>query len=337
MRRPTFRAVLPIGIVAATLATFTVTPAQARPEGPQPPAGITAAPADRVSTITDRLAHTLATAWADRAIAARISPAVADRPVDLATVTADTRLAGAVRAANQRVLAAKGLPADAGSLLRLRLAHEDMRPAFTRGVTPLLATTPNDDTMTPVTGYDPAGGTVLLDPVRIPARPVLLVEVDTAKALPIGLAYLRSELARRGLGAATVDPGQVTASGGYWATKVTAVRLNDDEEPWVKGAAEIYNLVAGFGFDGKAKVDLVQMPYLDKDGRTYYPNQLLVHYSAYKYNLADVVMMEDDGDTNYQQLVQAIANALLTIIDAGRVHPAGRRDPRRHPHLVVHR
>jgi hypothetical protein len=98
---------------------------------------------------------------------------------------------------------------------------------------------------------------------------------------------------------------------------VNAVRLADDEEPWIKGAAEIYSIVGGFGLDGKARIDIVQMPYLDDDGTTYHPNQLLVHFSAYKYDLADVVMMEDDGDTNYQQLAQAIATVLLTVLDAG--------------------
>ncbi|AGS73599.1 hypothetical protein B446_33995 [Streptomyces collinus Tu 365] len=33
------------------------------------------------------------------------------------------------------------------------------------------------------------------------------------------------------------------------------------------------------------------MPYLDYDGTVYYPNQILVNWSHYKYNLADVVMM----------------------------------------------
>ncbi|GAB3887079.1 hypothetical protein GCM10027612_25310 [Microbispora bryophytorum subsp. camponoti] len=32
-------------------------------------------------------------------------------------------------------------------------------------------------------------------------------------------------------------------------------------------------------------------------------------------------MMEDDGDTNYQQLAQAIITALLTIADAGTYIP----------------
>ncbi|GAA3037225.1 hypothetical protein GCM10020229_55770 [Kitasatospora albolonga] len=99
------------------------------------------------------------------------------------------------------------------------------------------------------------------------------------------------------------------------------MRVSDDEEPWFKGAAEMFALVSGFGLDGKVRVDSVAMPYLQYDGTTYYPNQILVNWSNYKYNLADVVLMEDDGDTNYLALAQAIAAVLLTIADQGAYIP----------------
>ncbi|CAM5409989.1 hypothetical protein SHIRM173S_04643 [Streptomyces hirsutus] len=59
------------------------------------------------------------------------------------------------------------------------------------------------------------------------------------------------------------------------------------------------------------------MPYLNKAATTYYPNQVLVNWSNYKYNMADAVMMEDDGDTNYQALAKSIVTVLLTITDQG--------------------
>src|SRR5258706_11554371 len=45
-------------------------------------------------------------------------------------------------------------------------------------------------------GYNPAGGSVSLDAARVPDRPVLLVEVDTAKALPLGVDIVRQRLPR---------------------------------------------------------------------------------------------------------------------------------------------
>jgi hypothetical protein len=63
------------------------------------------------------------------------------------------------------------------------------------------------------------------------------------------------------------------------------------------------------------------MPYVDDEGTTYSPGQILVNWSNYKYNLADVVLMEDDGDTNYSSLAKALAAVLLTITDQGAYIP----------------
>ncbi|MEW2377463.1 DUF3103 family protein [Micromonospora sp. NPDC047812] len=321
MNRRTFRrAVLSLGIATATLVGAVATPAYARPDHLAPAPAV----ASPVFAITDGVARQVA--LTGRSELTRLGVSAASGPVDLLAAGVDARLLGQLRAANHRLLAAKGLPGGTGSLLRLRLAHPDMRAALARGEAPLVAATPPDDSATSVTAYDRSGATVVLDAARVPQRPVLVVDVDTERALTAGLALMRQELGARGIGGtaparpATRHSG-VTASAGYWATRVDAVRLNDDEEPWIKGDAEIYNLVAGFGLDGKVKVDLVQMPYLDHDGTTYQPNQLLVHFSAYKYNLADVVMMEDDGDTNYAALVKAIAGALLVIVDGGAYTP----------------
>jgi len=311
------RSVLSLGAVAAALVVAMAAPANAGPGRAEPAADPAAAPA-RLASITDGLARELATAFGDRATRERIVSAAAAGTVDPMTLEPGSRLADAVRAANREVLAAKGLPTTGGSLLRLRLAHPGMRAALARGEVPLIAATPMDDDATSVTGYDHRGGRVRLDAARVPERPVLLLEVDTAKAVSLGVQVIEETLAGYGLAAPT---SSVTAAGGYWATKVNAIRLNDDKEPWIKGAAEIFCVVGGFGLDGKVKIDTVLMPYLDHDKTTYYPNQLLVHFSAYKYNLADVVMMEDDGDTNYLQLAQAIASALLYIVDGGAYTP----------------
>jgi hypothetical protein len=272
---------------------------------------------ESVATITDRMAQQLAGPLATDADKAGLFSAATDT-VALSESGTTPRLGNALRKANNAVLAAKGLPATSAPMLRLRLANPQTRPALAHGATPLITTEPSDDTTTPVTAYDRTGGTVRLDPVRVPTRPVFVVEVDTSSALAMGLDVIQSTLTARGLNRAVP---RATAGTGYWATKVTAVRLNDDEEPWIKGAAEIFGISTGFGLDGQVKVDTVQMPYLDYDGTTYYPNQLIAGFNAYKYNLADFVMMEDDGDTNYRDLALALASALLTIVDAGSYIP----------------
>jgi len=317
-RRPFHISALSLAAVTATLVATAATPASAwTGEARQATSGV-AAPAGSISSVTDGLARQLASAFTDRAVQHRVAAAVAGAPVDLTTVEAGSAFAAALRSANQAVLAAKGLPATAGSMLQLRLGHPDMRAALARGQAPLVAAAPTDDTVTSVIAYTAKGRSVRVDGTRVPQVPVLVVEVDTAKALPLGLQVMRDMLARHGLAG---SDGDLTTNGGYWATKVNAIRLSNDHEPWVKGAAEIFDIVGGFGFDSHVRVDIVQMPYLDHDNTTYYPNQLIVHYFRYKYNLADVVMMEDDGDTNYQALATAIINALLYIIDGGAYIP----------------
>ncbi|WP_333771246.1 DUF3103 family protein [Streptomyces sp. IBSBF 2435] len=244
--------------------------------------------------------------------------ALGSAQVDLGSLTAGrtapATLAAAVSGAGRQIAAAKGLGADAGSLLRVRLGADSMKAALTPDAVPLVAVAGDDDKGAAVTAYDSAGRVHTLSARQAPSRPVYVVDIDVDKAAASGLAQVDKAFRKAGLTAPA-------ATGGYWSTKVNSVYLNDDEEPWILGDAEIFSIVSGFGFDGKVRVDTVDMPYLDKDGTTYYPNQILVNWSNYKYNLADVVMMEDDGDTNYASLAKALADALLTITDQGAYIP----------------
>ncbi|NUT95000.1 MAG: DUF3103 family protein [Saccharothrix sp.] len=303
--RPTRLVVSTLGALAVTAGLATA-PAHAAP----------AAPTGSVAAITDHLAARLAGDLADDARRAGLLTA-STRPVPLSRAAVDTALGRAVRDADRALLTAKGLPQDGTSLLTVRLAHADMAAALDRGVAPLVASSPADDEATTVTAHDRAGRRVALPADRVPARPVYLVEVDTTTALAKGAEVLRSTLSQHGLS----PTAAVAPASGYWATKLTSIRLEDDKEPWHKGDSEIFAINAGFGLDGKVAVDTVQLPYLDEDGKTYYPNQLLVHFSGYKYNLADLVMMEEDGGTNYRDLALALAQALLTIVDGGAYIP----------------
>ncbi|MEU5908233.1 DUF3103 family protein [Micromonospora sp. NPDC047467] len=309
-----------LSALSLTLAATTLiasTPAHARPVDTTS-AEVASSGSGPVFSATDRLAREVAGALADPATRARALAAVTAGPVDPLAARLGSRVDRAARAANAAVLTAKGLSASTGSVLHLRLGHPDMAVGSTRTALPLVAAAPTDDALTSVTAYDPAGNRVLLDPVRLPSRPVLVVEVDVTRAMEQGLAQVRQELTERGLSGVR---SARTTQAGYWATKVNAIRLSNDQETWIKGNAEIFNVVAGFGHDGQPTVNVVEMPYLDNDGTVYYPNQLLVHFNTYKYNLADVVMWEDDGDTNYRDLATALITALLAIVDYGTYTP----------------
>ncbi|WP_405582533.1 DUF3103 family protein [Streptomyces sp. NBC_01190] len=291
-------------------------------------ASTAAAPAATVAGIEAATARTLAASLADPAWRAQVrTAALGSRQVELRTLAGRTAapagLDATVTAADRRIAAAKGLAPGTGSLLRLRLGADAMRDALTPGTLPLVAAATSDDSASAddaatVTAYDSAGRAHPLSAAKAPRQAVYVVDIDVSKAVSAGLAQVDKAFAKAGL----TTPGAVTPNtGGFWTTRVDSVYLNDDEEPWILGDAEIFSIVSGFGLDGKVRVDTVDMPYLDDDHTTYYPNQILVNWSNYKYNLADVVMMEDDGDTNYATLAKALADALLTITDQGAYIP----------------
>jgi hypothetical protein len=293
---------------------------------PAPGGGAKVSP---VRTAEDATARALARSLTDDAWRAEVGRAVVGGDeVGLKALAAgsgtDTgaALAADVARADRSVRAAKGLGADAGGLLTVTLAGDaDSRRA------PLVAVAPTDDEAAAVTAYDSAGRAHTLDATEAPDVPVYVVGVDGDKAVEAGLEVLERELAAAGvttadLAATASATGTASAAAtGYWTSRITSVYLADDKETWIKGDAEIFSIVSGFGLDGKVRVDTVTHPYLDNAETTYYPNQILVNWSQYKYNLADVVMMEDDGDTNYSTLAKAIATALLTIADLGAYVP----------------
>ncbi|MFB7376962.1 DUF3103 family protein [Kitasatospora purpeofusca] len=291
------------------------------------------AAASKVTAIEDEVARTLAASLADPALRERLRTATAAAPAGAELTPLAAGLSGATARglaattarADRAVATAKGL-GDLGPLLRVQLADPSMRAALDAGAAPLVATAGTDEHARTVRAYDTAGRARGLDAATLPTRPVYLVDIDTAKALAAGTDLLQRELTARGIAPAapqapSAQAPTAQAAAGWWGTKITSVEVNDDEEPWFKGAAEMFSLVSGFGLDGKVRVDSVAMPYLQYDGTVYYPNQILVNWSNYKYNLADVVLMEDDGDTNYLALAQAVAAVLLTIADQGAYIP----------------
>ncbi|MFD1275184.1 DUF3103 family protein [Streptomyces kaempferi] len=292
------------------------------------PAPSTAASVDATQ---DQAARSIARSLADSAWRARVQHAALtsdEVPVTALAGRAGGGLKATLAAADRRIATAKGLDTKVGPLLRLRLGSDSMRGALTSGTAPWVAPATSDDAATTVVAYDSHGRAHTLDARHTPSHPVYVVDIDGSKALAAAWTSSTSS----SVGTASTPPPRprhrrrTGPSGrgrraGFWTSRITAVELSDDEEPWVKGDAEIYTLVTGFGQDGQVRVDPVDMPYLDNDGTVYRPNQILVNWSNYKYDLADAVMMEEDGSTNYRDLAKAIATALLTITDQGTYVP----------------
>ncbi|MES9507309.1 DUF3103 family protein [Streptomyces sp. NPDC000609] len=323
-------------LIGVTLAATALIPLQgtalAAPSGTDPAATAapSSSPSSSVSGIEDATALALARSLADPAWSREVrGAALAADSVGLGRLTGDAaaaagrKLAAGITEADRGVAAAKGLGSGTGSLLRVGLADASMRNRLASGAAPLVAATPSDDDgRSTFTAYDSTGAAHELDLDSAPDRPVYLVDIDGAKAVAKGLEVIDRTLASKGLGRTAQAAGtNPAAASGIDTTRIDSVRVSDVEEPFFKGDAEIFTLVTGFGKDGTPRVDTVEMPYLNDEDTTYYPGQILVNWCTYKYDMADAVMMEDDGDTNYQALAKAIAAVLLTITDQGAYIP----------------
>ncbi|MFJ3653516.1 DUF3103 family protein [Streptomyces nigra] len=312
-------------LTALALSGLALTTLQGTAGAADAPTAPAPAKSSSVAGIEDTTARAFARTLAEPAWRKQVAAAtLTGEDVDLLALTATSRTSsvrgfrGTLAGAETDVARAKGLGKEAPPLLRVGLAGPSASAADLARTAPLVASAPPEDAEV-VVAYDSAGRAHELDAAKAPDRPVYVVGVDGQTALEAGLKVIDKELAARGLTSPGINTSASTS--GFWTTRIKSISVADVKEPWFKGDAEMFGLVTGFGTDGKVRVDTVTMPYIDDEGTTYSPGQILVNWSNYKYNLADVVLMEDDGDTNYSSLAKALAAVLLTIADQGAYIP----------------
>ncbi|MFL4907119.1 hypothetical protein ACJ6WF_28945 [Streptomyces sp. MMS24-I2-30] len=105
-------------------------------------------PASAVTAAEDSAARAVAGSLSDRRWSARVREAALgsrEVPVTDLAARADDGLHFVLKDADRRILAAKGLAPDTGSLLRLRLGADSMRAALSAGRTPWVAAAGADD------------------------------------------------------------------------------------------------------------------------------------------------------------------------------------------------
>jgi hypothetical protein len=183
-----------------------------------------------------------------------------------------------------------------------------------RGADLVIAYAPagSERSWTEVPAYTLDGARIALDPHRAPDVPVLVIETHGRLAMRQGIADANRAL--RAAGVQTDAPRVASAAGeGRATTKLTSIRLADDEEPWISGAAEIYAVVSGVIGDNAPELRIVDLPYLDNDGTTYSPNQIILDWNDYAFQAANIQLFEHDDNTSYQQLVTVLVTAIGEI------------------------
>ncbi|WP_125782694.1 DUF3103 family protein [Pseudoalteromonas rubra] len=219
----------------------------------------------------------------------------------------------------------KGLPQSDSNLYQLRLASADMLSQWQEGEEPLIAFAPkgDDKTWIHVEAYDSDGQLHLLDAQQMPQRPVLVLELDQQQVRREGLAVMqnifssaRETQSVERFSNNMLQTNQMTIQSEAISTSVLKrIRLNNDQEPWVLGKAEVYGIVTGVSPSRDEPVlDIVDMPYLDHDGTDYTPNQILIHWERYRWQAADVLLMEQDDNTNYKDLATTFLDIVTQVM-----------------------
>ena len=167
----------------------------------------------------------------------------------------------------------------------------------------------DEATWTEIPAYRLGGARVSLDPQRAPEEPVLVVETHGRLTMLQNIERANLLLRQAGLQRAPSKTGPLGATN-IQTTQLTSIRLASDQEPWISGAAEVYAIVSGVVGSNDPQLTIVDMPYLDHDNTTYLPNQLVVNWSNFQYQVANIQLYEHDDNTNYQDLVIAIVSAV---------------------------
>jgi hypothetical protein len=166
----------------------------------------------------------------------------------------------------------------------------------------------NERTWTEIPAYTLGGARVSLDPRHAPDAPVLVIETHGRLAMRKGIEEANLALQRAGLQQPAVRIASATS---IPTTRLDSIRLQNDQEPWISGAAEVYAVVSGvLDASNSPQLKIVDLPYLDHDGTTYRPNQIVVDWTNYAYQAVNIQLFEHDDNTNYQDLVTVLISAV---------------------------
>lgn len=238
---------------------------------------------------------------------------------ELATFAAQRGIdAGTLRSLDRTIRQRKGMLAETESLTEVRMADVQMMGDWQQGEEPLFAYVPEGDEegWYQIEAFDADGRAYRLSPDVMPDRPVFVVGINAEKDLEVGLKIMRETFEQAGVSDLSQQTLTGAADGDLETTVLKRISVQDDQEPWIKGRAEVYSIVSGVDYEqDDARINVVDMPYLDYDGQDYYPNQVMVYWDRYRFQAVDMVFMEHDDSTNYKDLAVALVAAAQKALE----------------------
>ena len=224
-----------------------------------------------------------------------------------------------LKQAETNIRSAKGLPQNNNTITQLRVADPSMLDKLVQNE-PLFAWAPagNEKSWQFIEAYDTQGNIHHLPVNELPKQAVLIVELDNKQVLSEGISVLKKALKPfSSTPKLAVDSATQSATSPIKTSVLRSIHLQNDEEPWISGKAEVYSIVTGVSPSRDEPVlDIVDMPYLDYDGTTYNPNQIMIYWDRYRWQAADILMMEQDDNTNYKELASRLLDVATEILKA---------------------
>ncbi|WP_299495361.1 DUF3103 family protein [uncultured Shewanella sp.] len=223
---------------------------------------------------------------------------------------------------NQNIRQLKGITKYNSNIIDLRLANTKMLGQWQAGQSPLFAYAPegNDTQWTYIEAFDEAGNIHLLDAHVVPDRPVFIIELNNEQTMKEGIETMRSMFnsAKNNNGISTLSSEfSASADEPLSTTAIKNIKLKNVEESWISGDAEVYAIVSGISpenTDIAPQLDILEFPYLDEADTNYSPNQIIVQWENYRWQAVDILLMENDDNTNYKDLAGTILDAAEAVL-----------------------
>ena len=233
-----------------------------------------------------------------------------------------------VKQADSQIRRLQGIEEFSDNILELRLVNQAMLTALKDGQSPLFAFEPkgNEKEWQYIEAFDINGLIHQLDVHQAPTEPVLVIDSNNAQTLAAGLKAMRAEFEQLGQSSSLVNTNQAQLARSLSmkadvqplsTTVLKSIYLDDNMEPWILGKSEIYALITGVDPSRDAPIiDVIDMPYLHYEKVTYRPNQILVHWPRYRWGAVDIVIMEQDSNTDYKELAKLLVEAAEKVLES---------------------
>lgn len=199
-----------------------------------------------------------------------------------------------------------------------------------------------------IEAFDQNGHSHQLDAKAQPDFPVLSVDLNERKDMVAGLTLLDKTLVENGYQARVVKPEVGTQAVGniqfprcLKVHRLTEIRFENVEEPWIKGDAEVYAIVNGLCTDGKRVTyqcdkriedrmkwvrpdvepnppgdealppNMIPLEFVKRAGVTYDAGgEPIIFWDKYDFEEVSIVFMEHDTGANFKEIALALTKGV---------------------------